>query len=291
MSQTVTVPTALQGSLALKVVTDGRRSFAASQRHEGALRIIRPHYLDDSGQVNYVIVNPGGGYLGGDRYQIDVDVARDASLLLTTQSATKIYRTEGARAHLRLDAKIGPGAVLEYLPDQLIAYRESRFRQLNYFSIDPEGTLITAEVVTPGWAPDGSLFGYHELSLRTEIKWGEELLLVDSMLLQPSQNSEANRNKGSDPGPSGGAGELEGFSHFGTLTVVDRRVDAELLGKLRLLVDDFPARTGISQLARPGLVLRSLAHSTEVLNELIGACVAECRRRWTGQGPVALRKH
>ncbi|PJI51850.1 urease accessory protein UreD, partial [Methylobacterium radiotolerans] len=28
--------------------------------HRGALRVLRPMYLDGTGQVTYVVVNPGG---------------------------------------------------------------------------------------------------------------------------------------------------------------------------------------------------------------------------------------
>ncbi len=75
----------------------GGRSVASRQFHEGALRVLRPHYLDESGQVCYVMVNPGGGaYLGSDLFVVDVEVeAGGADLLLTTQSATKVYRTPG----------------------------------------------------------------------------------------------------------------------------------------------------------------------------------------------------
>ncbi|BAS06719.1 urease accessory protein UreD [Arthrobacter sp. Hiyo4] len=49
----------LAGTLALTVGVRGGRCIATSQYHQGALRILRPHYLDDTGQVCYVVVNPG----------------------------------------------------------------------------------------------------------------------------------------------------------------------------------------------------------------------------------------
>src|SRR5688572_14794932 len=46
------------GRLELRVAVRDQRSVAAHQYHQGALRILRPHYLDESGQVCYVLVNP-----------------------------------------------------------------------------------------------------------------------------------------------------------------------------------------------------------------------------------------
>src|SRR6476659_8447485 len=73
------------GELELVVALRGQRTVAAHQYHRGALRVMRPHYLDDSGQVCYVVVNPGGAYLGADLFVLDVEVSDSASLLLTTQ--------------------------------------------------------------------------------------------------------------------------------------------------------------------------------------------------------------
>ena len=109
------------GVLELRVAVRGERSAASRQFHEGALRVLRPHYLDDSGQVCYVVVNPGGAYLGADLFVLDVEVQDGADLLLTTQSATKVYRTPGSFAEQRMTVRLGEGARLELMPDQLIA--------------------------------------------------------------------------------------------------------------------------------------------------------------------------
>ena len=93
----------------MRIAVRGTKSVASHQFHRGALRVLRPHYLDDSGQVCYVVVNPGGAYLGADLYVIDVEVADGAKLLLTTQSATKIYRTPGSFAEQRMRLRLGRG--------------------------------------------------------------------------------------------------------------------------------------------------------------------------------------
>src|SRR5579862_4892237 len=51
-----------------------------------------------------VLVNTGGGMAGGDRATIDLRLETGADVLATTQSAEKIYRTEGeaSRVETRL---------------------------------------------------------------------------------------------------------------------------------------------------------------------------------------------
>ena len=131
--------------------------------------MLRPHYLDRSGQVTYTVINPGGAYFGADAYLLDVAVDRDASLALTTQSATKVYRTPQGPASQEMTVRLGPGAVLEYVPDQLIVYRGGSYIQRTRVDMDPAASLLLAEVVTPGWSPSGESFAYDELRMRTEV--------------------------------------------------------------------------------------------------------------------------
>lgn len=275
------------GRLELGVSLRGGRSVASRQFHEGALRVLRPHYLDDSGQVCYVVVNPGGAYLGADLFVLDVEVEAGADLLLTTPSATKVYRTPGSFAEQRMTVRLGEGARLELMPDQLIAYREASYRQQTRVTLRPSSTLVMAEVVTPGWSPDGAAFRYKEVRLRNEIQLetdeGSELLALDNLLIRP---------------PSGdvtGLGFMEGFSHLGSLVVADARVDQALADELHLLAAGHDALAGRS-LTRSvggttGLVLRALSNSTGELNRLLAACADLLRERWYGQEPLDLRKH
>lgn len=272
------------GELRLRVARRGDRSVAVHQFHQGALRVLRPHYLDDSGQLGYVMVNPGGAYLGADLYMVDVEVEAGASLLLTTQSATKIYRTPGSFAEQRMSIRLGEGARLELAPDQLIAYREASYRQGTQITVHPTSSLVMSEIVTPGWSPDGTAFRYEELRLRTEIRVENAgLLALDNVLIRPPA------------GDVTGMGFMEGYSHLGSLVVVDPRVDQALADELHALAAEHDAYTGLSLTAAvhgtAGLVLRSLSSNTEELNRLLGACTGYLRKHWYGQEPLKLRKY
>ncbi len=270
------------GTLSLDIEARRGRSVAGRQFHDGALRILRPHYLDTSGQACFVVINPGGAYFGGDNYLIEVDVAAGAQLLLTTQSATKIYRTPGSRAEQHLHLRLGPGARLEHLPDQLIAYREASYTQVTTVDMDPTSSLVMAEVITPGWSPDGELFRYDEVRLRTEISIAGRLTVLDNLLIRPGRGT-----------PVGGLCNLSHHTHLGSLLVMDARVDAALADRLHAAVSrlDPEGQLGITLLDGPGLVLRALSHSTERLNAVVGAGVDLLRGLWAGQEPLNLRKY
>lgn len=280
------------GELRLDIGLRNGRSLATGQYHRGALRILRPHYLDESGQVCYVTINPGGAYLGGDLFTMDITVAEGARLLLTTQSATKIYRTPKAYAEQRLTVNLAANSSLEYMPDQLIAYRGAAYRQSALIEMAASASLIMAEVITPGWSPDGQPFRYEQLRLRNEIRYGGQLLAIDNVLLTPPSAGTADIS-GQAVADISGLGFMEGFSHLGSLVVVDARVDAALVAELRELLLEYEQDTfaGISQLKGPGFVVRALSGSTSRLDAMMAELTALLRQRWFDQAPLNLRKY
>lgn len=272
-----------RGELALTVRPRNGRSVAVQQFHRGALRVLRPLYLDTSGQVTYVIVNPGGAYLDRDRYRIDVTVDDGAELMLTTQSATKVYRTPEDRAVQQATIRLGQNSRLEYLPDQLIAYRGSRYRQDTRIDMDSTASLMMSEVVTPGWSPTGTPFLYTELHLRTVVTMAGRPVVIDNLVLAPEDGARGMNRMGF----------LEGHTHVGSLLVVDPRVDDAALEMARVQVATRAEHlvAGVTTLSVPGLALRVLGTSTQELDELIVAVVDELRARWFGQPAVDLRKY
>lgn len=289
------------GQLQLSVEKRAGRAIARRQYFQGALRVLRPHYLDDSDQVTYTIVNPGGGYLGGDVYTIDVDVAAETSMVLTSQSATKVYKTPDEPAYQRSVFRLGPASVLEYVPDQLIAYREADYIQDTVVEMDPSATFISTEILTPGWAPDGTLFRYERVQLRQEVRINARPYVVDNLIVRPDQQST----------PVESALYMDGRSHLGTLLCVDARVDRELIDELRQTIQEALDHTppgphtpsgedrsaaaeplmGISAVEGPGLTVRILGTSTEQVAAGLNSVVNRLRDLWRGQGPLQLRKY
>ncbi|MFJ6419125.1 urease accessory protein UreD [Paeniglutamicibacter sp. NPDC091659] len=274
----------LVGELRLAVANRTGRGIATGQYHQGALRILRPHYLDDTAQVCYTIVNPGGGFLGGDRYGIEVNVEDQTSLLLTTQSATKVYKTPGSHVRQDMVVRLGAGSVLEYVPDQLIAYRGADYRQYTRIDMDPEASLLLCEVLTPGWSPDGKLFRYDQVRLRTEVSVGGRLAVLDNLLVRPGEDSLDSLLF------------LQDYTHVGMLLAIDARLgqaDVERLRELAYRVagdERNHVHLGLSLLPGPGVAVRALSNSTESINAVMKAVIDDLRHHLRGQKPLNLRK-
>lgn len=274
------------GELDLGIAVSGGKSIATRQYHQGALKIIRPHYLDDSGQVYYTIANPGGGYVGGDAYRIGVEVEPKASILLTDQSASKVYRTPGDYVVQNMEFTLHGNGVMEYIPDQLILYRDADYRQEITVRMDEESSLFMADIVTPGWSPGGEMFLYKQAHLRTQVFMGDTPVLIDNIRIEPTNETFAQMK----------SSFLGAHTHFSTAICIDPRVDGEVVEKVREAVKEKLEGRGsvhasVTTIDVPGFVLRAVADWTEDLMGVVLAAADVVRQETRGQGSIHLRKY
>ena len=248
---------------------------------QGAFKMLRPHYLDNSGQACYFLINPGGGYVDGDRYRMEITLEEQAELILTTQSATKVYRTPHTPVLQENEIVLKKGSVLEYIPDPLIAYRNAKYKQNTIIRMESGATLFYSDILTPGWSPDGEWFKYDLLQLKNEIYLDGKLVLFDHLKLQPIE-------AGVD-----GIGYMEGYTHLGSIIVISEKVNEDVLqGLYNVIEKDLGAcKAGMSLLTESGFTVRILAHSTQKVEELIVACSTFLRKEWYDRHPVTLRKY
>lgn len=135
----------------------------------------------------FYIVNVGGGYLDGDRYKFDIRVQENASVTLTSQGATKIYKTLKDHVEQYQNFHIEDNAYLEYVGDPIIAYKDAKFYQRNQFHLAKTGAMFYTDILTPGYSPDERHFTYDYLHLLNEIYVNDELVVFDNMLLDPNK--------------------------------------------------------------------------------------------------------
>ncbi|TCP30845.1 urease accessory protein [Scopulibacillus darangshiensis] len=269
------------GILNLNVEKKEDKTITKDVYFQGAFKIMRPAYLDKTGQACFYIINPGGGYLDGDRYSMSFTLDEHAELLLTTQSATKIYKTPNQPVVQETEILLKAGSVLEYMPDPLIAYHRARYKQKNVVRMEKGSTLIYTDIMTPGWSPDGEWFSYDSVQLKNEIYMEDKLVVFDHMKLEPEcQNMQ-------------GIGQMEGFTHLGSMIVVSEKAASDFLDMLYETIDmtSQTYKIGVSSLSIPGFTLRVLATSTQQIEEIFMACHRLIRANWFDKQPIFLRKY
>ena len=151
------------------------------------LRVVRPFDLPRGGVLVH-LHNVSGGVLGGDRLDNEIRLEEGARVQVTTTGSTRIYRhrPELPTAQQVTRCYVGPAALLEVLPDSLIPYAGSRYRQLTSYQLAPGAGLLAWELVTPGREAHGERFAYDFLELQTTISAGTLPLAIERLQLQPA---------------------------------------------------------------------------------------------------------
>src|ERR671921_124910 len=150
----------------------------------------RALYLEESipSMAYMYIISPSGGILQGDRYRMDITLRNNACAHITTQGATRIYRMEKNYATQIVNIDVGEDCYFEYIPDQVIPYRDSRFYQEANLSVHDSATLLYSEIITPGRVASGEHFDYDICYMKAIAKdHSGGLKFTDVAMLEPKK--------------------------------------------------------------------------------------------------------
>ena len=89
----------------------------------GPLYVQKPFYPEGE-LVHVYLLHPPGGVAGGDQLSINIDVAGQASALLTTPAANKFYRSAGLMACVTNTLSVSGTGSLEWLPQENLFFRD-----------------------------------------------------------------------------------------------------------------------------------------------------------------------
>jgi urease accessory protein len=142
---------------------------------------------DSAGACCVYLLSPTGGVVQGDRYSVEIDVGEGAHALITTQSATKIYRMPNGCAEQHIRIGVGSGALLEFVPDAAILFADADFRQRIEITLHTGALLILHEVVMPGRLARGERLQFRRYANRLSVRDEAGLLLYDSAKVEPDR--------------------------------------------------------------------------------------------------------
>ncbi len=185
----VSHPTArVNASLALRFEYDAARRTAVLQAssQEPPLKVVRAFSLEDGSALIH-LHNVSGGLLGGDQLRMMLEIGESAHVQVTTTGATRIYRSrpDARPATQRIDVRVRQNACLEYLPDPIIPFADSRFAQHTRIRLDSGAGLFWWEVLAPGREACGELFAYDAFEMKTSILALDNPIAIERVRVEP----------------------------------------------------------------------------------------------------------
>ena len=180
------------GFLKLTLESDSQRNktIITEQLSRVPLYVQKALYYDETipSMAHVFVLSPSGGVLQGDRYRTDIELKNGAISHITTQGATRMYKMNSNYATQMINLNVGKNCYLEFLPEQLIPYKNSRYYQKATFKIDDSATLVYSETIVPGRVAMGELFDYDICCLKTlcyDDK--QEIKFHDNCILEPKK--------------------------------------------------------------------------------------------------------
>jgi urease accessory protein len=277
------------GILRLKLVRDPDmgKTVIREQYCRVPLVIQRAIYLEETlpAMAYLYIISPSGGILQGDRYCIDITLSNNALAHITTQGATRIYKMEKNYGTQMVNINVEEGSYLEYIPDQIIPFHNSRFYQEVELSVNDNATMIYSETIVPGRVASGEKFEYDICYIKTIGRnQSGKLRFIDIVKLDP-KNEVLTVD-----------GILGSFEVVGTIYIVTRESYVkDLLNEINEMLKEFEIGGKISGgasilPARQGIIVRIQGKTAADVKNLIFEGVRITRNQILGASFSGIRK-
>lgn len=173
-----------RGRLVLGLERRGARTVVARREHVGPLVVQRPFHPEADGACHVYVLHPPGGVVGGDELELVVDVAAEAAALVTTPAATKLYRSAAATAVVHNRLSVRAAGVLEWLPQETIAFGGADARVVTEVALEPGAVFLGWEISCLGRPASGDDFTSGRLDQRFTLELGGRPVLADRLLTE-----------------------------------------------------------------------------------------------------------
>lgn len=272
------------GRLRLDYANRDGRTIIAQSHCTTPWHLLPPIYLDDTGAAYTLLVNPSGGLVGGDRLSIEMSVHEGAHVLISAPSANRVYRSEGEVSVQDIELAVGPGAILEWLPEHTIPFAGSRFRQKLHATLAPGATILLWDAIASGRIARGERWAFATLENEIRITTASGSALLERFALDPATNL-------------GAIGLAADWNYVASLYVVNDTATPEVWNRLEsrigVALDEQADHilAGVSQPAVPGIAVKLLARTAPDLTRILDVLWAAVREELWNLPPVAWRKY
>ncbi len=265
--------------------SENQKTVITQQYCKVPLLIQRPLYLEESlpSMAFVYILSPSGGILQGDRYRIDITLSNKAVAHITTQGATRIYKMQNNFGTQMINIVQEEGTYLEYIPDQIIPYSNSRFYQIVQINIHDNATMIYSELLVPGRVASGESFKYDICYVKTIARnQTGKLRFIDIVKLQPKIEILK-------VGGMFGSLDVLGTVYILTDPVHVHHIQAEINSIIAQLQNTVSGGASILP-ENQGVIVRLLGKTAEELRNIIFQIVAVSRMQILGASFTNIRK-
>jgi urease accessory protein len=189
------LPPVLRGENAIRldVTYDpiSRTSKRIGTHEQGASRIRLPRAAGEA--LEAVMVNTGGGMLGGDHYQVSALIDAKAHATITTASGERVYRSDGPDTLVRIALIVEKAARLAWLPRETILFDGARLDRQVSVDLAASASLLFIETMALGRKASGEALTYGAWRDRWTIRRDGTPLFAEAIRLEGNLTEQLTR--------------------------------------------------------------------------------------------------
>ena len=131
-----------------------------------------------------VLINTGGGIVGGDRLKIDVAVSGPGAIVtLSTAAAEKLYRSVDVGASVVTTLAVNAGAALYWLPQETILFEGAHLRRSLAVNLEAGARFVGIETIVFGRFAHGEVVRAGLLRDGWRVRRSGRLVFADETLV------------------------------------------------------------------------------------------------------------
>ena len=180
----VALDTGWRAKLHLKFVEENNKTVLKQRTHQGPLQVQKPFYPEANGACHVYLLHPPGGVVGGDSFDIKIDVDPNANVLITTPAAGKFYRSAGGEAYQKQAIKVADHGVLEWFPSENIFFPGAKVKLETRVDLSEKSHFIGWDILCLGRPAIGETFSRGQLTQRFEIFQNGRPIRLDKLVIQ-----------------------------------------------------------------------------------------------------------
>ena len=170
-------------SLRLRFAADGATTRLMERAHSGPLRVQKPLYPEGPRICHAIMVHPPGGVVGGDTLSVSLHAGAGTHAFLTSPGAAKWYRANGRVSRQDVHIEAGPGAIVEWMPQETILFNNAQVRTDQRVELAADASYIGCDMLCFGRRASGERFASGSIGQRLQIRRGGQLVWWEQGLL------------------------------------------------------------------------------------------------------------
>ena len=274
------------GRLTMNFACQGGKTILARASRMSPWHLFPPIYLDGTGSAYTLLVNPSGGLVGGDRLTVDMTLAAQSHVIVSTPSANRVYRSlsKDLEAVQKIKVMVGEGAIFEWAPEHTIPYAGSCYRQTIEVRLAPNSTVMLWDAMAAGRIAQDERWAFASLTNHVTITTASGGSVTERFCLDRAHDRHPARLARS-------------WDYVASFYIVSDAMNPDawktLEARLSDALDAEPGALlgGVSTPAVPGVVVKLVARSAPILTAALEQLWAAVRFTLWGLPPVVLRKY